>query len=85
LPAFARTKLTGNIYDPDGSSTYCLSCKQRLIERAGLSLGEWNLTGDGTCNKCGTRCAGVFEAEPGSWGRVPQPVYVSPEELGGRA
>jgi pyruvate formate lyase activating enzyme len=80
-----RYAYTGNIYDPDGNSTYCHNCKQRVIERTGLSLGEWNLTGDGACNKCGTRCAGVFEAEPGSWGRRPQVVSISAEDFAGPA
>ena len=77
-----RYAYTGNIYDPEGGSTYCHNCGQRLIQRIGFSLGEWNLTGDGACNRCDTPCAGVFEAQPGSWGTKRQPVHISAEDLG---
>ncbi|HHS84352.1 MAG TPA: AmmeMemoRadiSam system radical SAM enzyme, partial [Gammaproteobacteria bacterium] len=40
----------------------------------GYVLSEWNLTPDGSCNQCGTACAGVFEAAPGNWGSRRQPV-----------
>lgn len=33
--------------------------------------------GDTTlCHECGTRCAGVFEARPGTWGRKRKPVFL---------
>lgn len=73
---------TGNIRDPEGSSTYCHECGQRLIERVGYSLGEWNLTADGRWNACQTPCAGVFAPKPGGRGAGRWPVYIPPEEIG---
>jgi hypothetical protein len=52
-----------------------------LIEREGYKIGDWNLTADGTCSRCGTPCAGVFETGPGSWGAVRRPVYIPAKEL----
>lgn len=79
-----RYAYTGNIYDPEGASTYCHNCKQRLIERVGYSIGEWNLTEDGACNSCGAPLPGVFGAEPGSWGAMRRSIYIPAEEFGGR-
>ena len=64
---------TGNIHDTEGGSTYCPNCGSRLIQRDWYELGEWNLDSTGSCAKCHTRIAGVFEAAPGAWGarRVP--------------
>jgi pyruvate formate lyase activating enzyme len=61
LESGVRYAYTGNIHDPEGASTYCHSCGQRLIERLGYRLGEWNLTADGRCDACETPCAGVFD------------------------
>jgi pyruvate formate lyase activating enzyme len=65
---------TGNVIDEAGGSTYCHGCGQRLIGRSQYLLTEWNLSGEGRCNKCGTACPGVFEAEPGTWGARRLPV-----------
>jgi pyruvate formate lyase activating enzyme len=69
---------TGNILDEDGGSTYCPRCKQRLIGRRGYHLVEWRLTAEGACSRCGSRCPGVFEKQPGQWGSRRQPVRLSP-------
>ncbi|MFN0196294.1 MAG: AmmeMemoRadiSam system radical SAM enzyme [Planctomycetaceae bacterium] len=69
-----RYAYTGNVHDDEGGSTYCHQCGTRLIERDWYTLGEWNLTDDGCCTTCGTRCAGVFEGAPGTWGAKRQPV-----------
>jgi pyruvate formate lyase activating enzyme len=68
-----RYAYTGNVHDSEGGSTYCHGCGLRLIERDWYVLGEWNLTADGRCRRCGERCAGVFDGPPGRWGarRVP--------------
>jgi len=65
---------TGNIHDKAGGSTYCHKCGTTLIGRDWYVLSEWNLTDDGHCTQCGTRCAGVFDGPPGDWGSRRQPV-----------
>ncbi len=68
-----RYAYTGNVHDPDGGSTYCHACGERLIGRDWYVLKEWNLTPEGHCKTCGTPCAGRFQPRPGTWGarRVP--------------
>jgi len=65
---------TGNVHDKAGQSTYCHQCGQLLIGRDWYELSEWNLDVSGACSQCGTRCAGVFEAQAGSWGSRRLPV-----------
>jgi pyruvate formate lyase activating enzyme len=69
-----RYAYTGNLRDKAGQSTYCHGCGHVLIGRDGYHLSDWNLTPDGCCDRCGMRCAGVFEAAPGAWGERRQPV-----------
>jgi pyruvate formate lyase activating enzyme len=64
---------TGNVHDPDGSSTWCPGCGRRLIERDGYELGEWQLNNH-CCAHCGHRIAGHFEEHPGCWGNRRLPV-----------
>ncbi|WP_328186628.1 AmmeMemoRadiSam system radical SAM enzyme [Marinobacter sp. OP 3.4] len=63
-----RYAYTGNVHDHGGSSTYCHHCGDLLIGRDWYELDDWNLTDDGHCLNCGTRCAGVFDGPPGHWG-----------------
>jgi pyruvate formate lyase activating enzyme len=65
---------TGNVHDEAGESTYCHACGQTLIGRDWFALTAWNLTEDGCCSRCGTACAGLFDAAPGRWGPRRQPV-----------
>jgi len=71
-----RYAYTGNVLDGEGGSTYCHACGTRLIGRVGYDLTEWRLDGQGRCEACGEPCAGVFEAEPGTWGGRRQPVRI---------
>jgi pyruvate formate lyase activating enzyme len=71
-----RYVYTGNVHDPAGQSTYCHSCGAVLIERDWYELGAWNLD-DGRCRACGAECAGVFEAQPGTWGARRLPVRMA--------
>ena len=71
-----RYAYTGNIRDQGGGSTYCHNCEQRLIERDWYELGEWHLAADGSCDSCGTTCAGVFDEKPGNWGGQRRPVQL---------
>ena len=67
---------TGNVHDPEGSSTWCPGCGQLIIERDWYELGEWNLI-DGRCEFCGTSIPGQFEDRPGSWGATRRAVRLS--------
>jgi len=64
-----RNVYTGNVSDRVGQTTYCHQCGRELIERDWYSLGHWGLDETSRCSGCGTRCAGVFDADgPGNWG-----------------
>jgi pyruvate formate lyase activating enzyme len=71
-----RYAYTGNVHDKEGGSTYCYQCGEILIGRDWYSLSDWNLTSEGCCRFCGTRCAGVFEPQPGTWGAKRMPVFL---------
>ncbi len=64
-----RHVYVGNVHDPEADATYCHGCGTMLIGRDWYELTAWNLRPDGTCPTCRTRLAGVFEAQPGRWGR----------------
>jgi len=68
-----RHAYTGNVHDEDGGSTCCHGCGERLIGRDWYVMTAWALDANGCCRRCGTACAGVLEATPGTWGarRVP--------------
>lgn len=72
-----RHVYTGNVRDPEGQSTWCHGCGARVIERDGYELGAWGLDANGRCARCGVACAGVFEAQPGSWGSRRLPVRLA--------
>jgi pyruvate formate lyase activating enzyme len=59
---------TGNVHDRQGQSTYCHRCGRRIVGRDWYVLTQWNLTNDGSCAFCGSRCAGVYDGPPGDWG-----------------
>jgi pyruvate formate lyase activating enzyme len=69
-----RHAYTGNVHDAAGGSTYCHGCGALVIERDWYDIGAYNLTDQGDCRACGTRCAGVFDGPPGDWGRRRMPV-----------
>lgn len=68
LEAGVHYAYTGNVHDPRGNSTFCHSCGELLIERDWHQMGRWNMSEQGSCPKCATPVAGVFEAQPGDWG-----------------
>ncbi len=65
---------TGNIPYPEGETTLCHSCGEKLIGRDGYEIADWNLRENGLCQFCGTACPGVFEPKPGAWGSQRLPV-----------
>jgi pyruvate formate lyase activating enzyme len=66
----------GNIHDFSGSSTYCRRCGELLIGRNWYELSAWNLMPGGECQKCDTKCAGIFDGPPGTWGRKRQVIDI---------
>jgi pyruvate formate lyase activating enzyme len=69
-----RYAYTGNVHDEEGGSTYCHGCGEKLIGRDWYEITAWNLDVNGKCRNCGTVCAGLFEASPGTWGARRQSV-----------
>jgi pyruvate formate lyase activating enzyme len=72
-----RYVYTGNVHDEAGQSTYCHGCGAKLIGRDGYRLTAWRLDAEGRCAECRTRCAGVFDSQPGHWGPRRLPVRLS--------
>jgi pyruvate formate lyase activating enzyme len=69
-----RYVYTGNVHDEAGGSTYCHQCGEKLIGRDWYEMTAWNLDEKGACKACGTPCAGIYEAKPGTWGARRMPV-----------
>jgi len=67
----------GNAHHKAADSTYCHNCHNLLIGRDWYELSEWNLDNNGHCKFCGTRCAGLFDAQPGHWGANRQAVAMN--------
>jgi pyruvate formate lyase activating enzyme len=72
-----RHAYVGNVHDESSDSTYCHECGHVLIGRDWYQLNGWHLTPNGCCEQCGTLCAGVFEAIPGTWGPRRLPVRLA--------
>jgi len=72
-----RYAYTGNVRNEEGDTTYCHHCGATVIGRDRYDLTGWNLDEGGRCKVCGTACAGVFEACPGTWGARRQPVRLA--------
>ncbi|MDE2028020.1 MAG: AmmeMemoRadiSam system radical SAM enzyme, partial [Candidatus Omnitrophica bacterium] len=67
---------TGNVHDAQGSSTWCPSCKNLLIERDWYMMGQYNLCDGNRCRFCGYILPGIFEEIPGNWGAKRVPVQL---------
>ena len=75
-----RYVYTGNVHDPQGGSTWCHDCGALLVGRDWYELSTWNIeiAGDiAVCGSCRTDVAGIFEHQPGSWGRRRLPVRIA--------
>jgi len=68
---------TGNVHDEVGGSTYCPSCGECVIARDWYVIKDWKLDARGCCASCGSAIAGVFEAQPGTWGAKRMPVRLA--------
>jgi pyruvate formate lyase activating enzyme len=80
MNAGIRYVYTGNVHDPLGQATHCHACGTVLIGRDQYDITAWNLSADGRCAVCDTRCHGVFEAAAGRWGQRRQPVRLRRSE-----
>lgn len=69
---------TGNVQDQDGGATRCAGCGALLIGRDWYDLTAWHVTAHGHCPHCGRALPGLFEAQPGDWGRKRLPVRLHP-------
>jgi len=69
-----RYVYTGNVNDPEGGVTHCANCGRGIITRNYYAVAGWDLNAEGRCRFCGTACAGVFQAHPGTWGNRRQPI-----------
>ncbi|MEE2828388.1 MAG: AmmeMemoRadiSam system radical SAM enzyme [Myxococcota bacterium] len=67
-----RHAYTGNVHDRQGDTSSCSNCGGTLIVRDWYEILQWRLGEAGECLDCGTRLPGVFEAQPGRWGRKRQ-------------
>jgi len=68
---------TGNVHDPQGSSTWCHNCGELLIERDWYRLGHWGLDENGSCASCGTALPGHFAARAGNFGARRIPISIN--------
>jgi pyruvate formate lyase activating enzyme len=59
-----RYVYTGNVHDPVGQSTRCYGCDTVLIGRDWYDITAWNLSADGRCLACGTRCHACSKPKP---------------------
>jgi pyruvate formate lyase activating enzyme len=69
-----RYAYVGNVHDPEADSTRCHACGSLLIGRDWYELTDWCLENINQCPGCGAACAGLFESQPGGWGRQRLPV-----------
>ncbi len=74
--AGVRYAYTGNVHDAAGDTTVCPGCGAALIERDWYRLQAWRMGPGGTCGACGQVIPGVFEDQPGQWGRKRLPVSI---------
>ncbi|MDP6696021.1 MAG: AmmeMemoRadiSam system radical SAM enzyme, partial [Gammaproteobacteria bacterium] len=72
-----RYAYTGNVHDPEGSSTWCHNCGALLIERDWYQLGDWGLDAHGKCAACSEPLPGRFDAKPGAFGNARRPVRLA--------
>jgi pyruvate formate lyase activating enzyme len=72
----------GNVYDNEGTNTFCHNCGHVLIERFGLNTWIRGVTADSCCQRCGTRLPFVELTTQAHAPKVDiKTEFVSPETL----
>ncbi len=66
MEAGIRYVYTGNVYDPEGGTTFCPTCATPVIRRDRYVIDSYALDDHGCCTVCGTRIPGRFNAHSGS-------------------
>jgi len=79
-----RYAYTGNIHHPEGDSSYCHACGEKIIGRDGYVVTDWKLSSDARCLFCGIPCAGIFEGAAGAWGAKRVAVRLNESAQSGR-
>jgi pyruvate formate lyase activating enzyme len=74
---------TGNVHDAGGSSTYCPSCENVVIERDWYEIRNYKLDDSGACLHCGTRLAGRYQKFGKPFGARRIPVRLQETVAGG--
>ncbi len=69
MAAGLRHVYTGNVHDREGDVTHCEACGAAVIERDWYEILAYRLDTAGRCSACGHAVAGVFEGQPGTFGR----------------
>ncbi len=64
----------GNVYDEDAESTYCPSCKRKIVGRNWYNITEYHLNLDGKCKFCGYKIHGRWDSKVGDWGAKRLPI-----------
>jgi pyruvate formate lyase activating enzyme len=74
---------TGNVFDTEGGTTHCPSCRASLIVRNWHRILNYRLTPEGRCQNCQTLIAGEFEAFAKPFGprRIPVAIHARPSWL----
>ncbi|HSF48403.1 MAG TPA: AmmeMemoRadiSam system radical SAM enzyme, partial [Burkholderiales bacterium] len=74
---------TGNVFDTEGGTTHCPSCRASLIVRNWHRILNYRLTPEGRCQNCQTSIAGEFEAFAQPFGprRIPIAIHARPSWL----
>jgi pyruvate formate lyase activating enzyme len=81
LAAGLNYAYTGNVHDPSGSSTLCPGCSEVVLARDWYDITGCHLSsgsgGTGTCSRCGSAVAGVYDGPVGTWGTRRLPVRLA--------
>jgi len=72
-----RFVYTGNVHDPEGSTTSCPGCGRAVIRRDGYRIRHYGLDDAGRCRACGTQLPGRFSGPVGTWGPRRMPVRMA--------
>ncbi|QID17817.1 AmmeMemoRadiSam system radical SAM enzyme [Nitrogeniibacter mangrovi] len=76
LDAGLRYVYTGNVHDPEGSTTLCPGCAAPVIVRDGYDIRAYALDAHGHCSACGQVIAGRFGLFDKPFGSRRIPVFI---------